>query len=166
VQNHGNWSWVNEGTPTKPKWGYVSRQIGAIIVLKLDTRASPASPPAVTNTGTTAADVTAGNQALSTSTAAAEVTSTEAGVATPSSNSSSSSGSSHLPNNDTPDMIVWVGYVKSWRHMGSATISCIGGCRCQQVVVDGMHGEGNTQQHMAKLFATQAEECLVQVKVS
>jgi hypothetical protein len=62
-------------------------------------------------------------------------------------------------------MIVWVGYVKSWRHMGSATVSCISGCRCQQVVVDGMHGEGNTQQHMAKLFATQEEECLVEVRV-
>jgi hypothetical protein len=159
VQNQGNWSWLNEGTPTKPKWGYVSWQVGATLVLKVDTRASPASPPAASNT--TAA---AGSQAQPTSTAAAVVTSAQLATAS-SSSSSGSSGSNRLPNN-TPDMIVWVGFVKSWRHMGSATISCIGGCRCQQVVVDGMHGESNTQQHMAKLFATQAEECLVEVKVS
>jgi hypothetical protein len=67
--------------------------------------------------------------------------------------------------NATPDMIIWVGYVKSWRHMGSATISCISGCHCQPSVVDGLHADGNTQQHLAKLFATQAQECLVEVKV-
>lgn len=39
VQNDG-WEWVNEGTAVKPKWGYVTWQVGATLVLKVDTRAS------------------------------------------------------------------------------------------------------------------------------
>lgn len=63
-------------------------------------------------------------------------------------------------------MIVWVGYVKSWRHMGTASFNCIKGCECQGSSVDALHDLGNTQQHMVKLYATQAPECLVEVRVS
>jgi hypothetical protein len=62
-------------------------------------------------------------------------------------------------------MIVWVGYVKSWRHMGSASLSCVSGCKCQGTAVDAMHEVGNTQSHLAKLYTTQAAECIIEVKV-
>uniref|UniRef100_A0A383WNE5 SGNH hydrolase-type esterase domain-containing protein n=1 Tax=Tetradesmus obliquus TaxID=3088 RepID=A0A383WNE5_TETOB len=151
VQQQGSWSWVNEGTPARPKWGFVSWQVGAALLLKFDTRASPAQQPVSSSSssrGPSEEDH-----------ASAQRTATTRTATTTSSSSSSSSST-------TPDMIIWLGYVKSWRHMGSATLSCISGCTCQPAVVDGLHGEGNTQQHMAKLFATQAEECIVEVKIN
>jgi hypothetical protein len=134
VAHNSGFDWVNEGSATKPKWGFVSWTVGARLVLKVDTRAS------------------AGHQVD----AALLHQQPVAAAPAPGSNSSSTGSSS---------MIVWVGYVKSWRYMGTASLTCIGGCTCQPTAVDGMHELGNTQQHMAKLYTTQAQECLIEVKV-
>jgi len=39
VENH-YFTWMNEGTLGKPKWGFVTWQAGATLVLKVDTRAT------------------------------------------------------------------------------------------------------------------------------
>lgn len=43
------WSWRNDGTAEKPKWGYSTTTVGAVLQLKLDTRmtAGPATTAAV-----------------------------------------------------------------------------------------------------------------------
>jgi hypothetical protein len=37
------------------------------------------------------------------------------------------------------NMLVWVGYTKTWRGAGRAVMSCAGGCSCRNVTVDGHH---------------------------
>ena len=158
LQNNG-WQWVNEGTAVKPKWGFVTWQVGATLVLKVDTRASSQA----------AAEAAQGSsQQLQPNAAAKSRAATGPAAAL------SSKAAQHPPaGSDTasdeamqvPDMIVWVGYVKSWRNMGTASFNCISGCRCQGTTVDALHDAGNTQQHMVKLYTTQSTECLVEVKV-
>jgi hypothetical protein len=58
VVNSTHWTWVNEGTEEKPKWGFVSDTVGAELVLLLDTRVKPAGGAAehdTSNSFTTAA---------------------------------------------------------------------------------------------------------------
>jgi hypothetical protein len=188
VQNTG-WQWVNEGTAVKPKWGFVTWQVGATLVLKVDTRKTLGKPDGQQDTATAAAAaagpaaapdpaVQAGSSAASASSpakvGAAAVTE---GKQTELAASEASAAAEPLPvrlsmNNDEvielpplPDMIVWVGYVKSWRDMGTASFNCIKGCSCQGTSIDALHDLGNTQQHMVKLYATEAAECLIEVKV-
>lgn len=155
LQNNGNWSWVNEGTAAKPKWGYVSWNRGASLVLKVDTRASEHQHDS--STSSTAAGSTAAGSTKMGSKASSH-SKTPAGRSATQSMQAGAAGS-------YPSMIVWVGYLKGSRHMGSATVSCISGCQCQSTSVDAMHGESNTQQHMTRLYTTEAAECLVEVKV-
>jgi len=37
------------------------------------------------------------------------------------------------------DILVWVGYTKTWRGGGRAVMSCVGGCSCRNITVDGHH---------------------------
>ena len=37
------------------------------------------------------------------------------------------------------DMLVWVGYTRTWRGGGKALMSCLGGCSCRNTTVDGYH---------------------------
>jgi hypothetical protein len=142
VANKG-WQWVNEGTAVKPKWGFVSWQVGAKLVLKVDTRASCGRKP----------DVKDGMSSKGANAAAAPP-------------AAAAAGEEGVEDLAVPGMIVWVGYVKSWRNMGTASFNCIKGCKCQGTTIDALHDLGNTQQHMVKLYATEAAECLIEVKVS
>jgi hypothetical protein len=190
VQNTG-WQWVNEGTAVKPKWGFVTWQVGATLVLKVDTRKTLDKPDRQQDTATAAAAAAAGpaaapDPAVQASGSAASASSparldaaaavTE-GKQTELAASEASAAAEPLPvrlsmDDDEvielpplPDMIVWVGYVKSWRDMGTASFNCIKGCSCQGTSIDALHDLGNTQQHMVKLYATEAAECLIEVKV-
>lgn len=225
LQNEG-WQWVNEGTALKPKWGFVTWQVGARLVLKVDTRASAArhsdgaggvhqqqqagegSKPAQASKA--AAAKAAGNSnsqghlaaalpaaaattggpdstpqhataapALKTlvapprsASAAPASAAKEAAEAESEAEAEDAEDEEHQGNDlhafaelAVPDMIVWVGYVRSWRHMGAASFNCIQGCKCQGTTVDALHDLGNTQQHMVKLYTTEAAECLIEVKV-
>ena len=63
------------------------------------------------------------------------------------------------------DMLVWVGYLKSYRQMGSARITCISGCACGHVLVDGFHAEKTSQTYLARLRVSQHEKCRIGVQV-
>lgn len=192
VVQKAEWDWINEGTDAKPKWGYVSWKVGAKLVMKIDTRASStdgtATESSVNSLGTpgqgSSSVRAAGSGRLAGDSSnvagnSSQLAGNHRNLAGKSKNlagnSSKHAGADRpavAPSTAgltavTPlrDMIVWIGYLKSWRHVGSATISCIGGCECTSAFVDGMHEEGNTQQYMARLFATQHQHCLVEVKV-
>jgi hypothetical protein len=63
------------------------------------------------------------------------------------------------------DMLVWIGYLKSYRQMGSARISCVGGCVCGHLLVDGFHAEKTSQTYLARLRVSQHENCRIAVQV-
>lgn len=58
-----------------------------------------------------------------------------------------------------------VGYLKSYHNMGTARVSCISGCQCQDLVVDAWHTSRTSQTHLVKLPITQAADCRVQIQV-
>lgn len=152
-----DWQWVNEGTAAKPKWGFVSWKVGASLVVKVDTRAALVTD--LTPRNSSSVSISRSSRSVAgPSKAGGAVQQLSTGTSQSSEATTAAGASPH-------DMIIWVGYLRSWRHMGSATISCIQGCDCTSIFVDGMHEQSNTQQFMAKLFSTQAEECLVEVKV-
>jgi hypothetical protein len=222
LQNEG-WQWVNEGTAIKPKWGFVTWQVGAKLVLKVDTRASaarhsdgadqqqqagrgpkqgqasdksgaaegtssgksksegqPAAPAAAGGADSTRQHAVAA-PALSTPPGSAPPAPASAAAKTTAAAAATKEAAAEEEEEDeeeqegsdldafaelaVPDMIVWVGYVRSWRQMGTASFNCIKGCKCQGTTVDALHDLGNTQQHMVKLYTTEAAECLIEVKV-
>jgi len=63
------------------------------------------------------------------------------------------------------DVIVWLGYKKTWKNAGQALISCSSGCTCKPVKVEAYHKWQTTQSFMAKLYTQQVEVCTVTVKV-
>lgn len=62
-------------------------------------------------------------------------------------------------------MVVELGYLKSYEHMGRAAVSCEGGCACAPWTLDGHHEQRNSQTFLAQFKATQADECVIVVKV-
>jgi hypothetical protein len=64
-----------------------------------------------------------------------------------------------------PNMVVFIGYLKGPRMMGRARISCVSGCSCSPLTVDGWHAHPHMRLATAKLHVTQSPECLVEVQV-
>jgi hypothetical protein len=213
------WTWRNDGTADKPKWGYSTSAVGAALRIHLDTRMAadskadadtPAAKGPCSNREAGAdADsksqgASSGNGASSKSTAssaaansstdqasahgarpgqeplfdsdpAAEVPAAQAGRHLHADAEDSHNRDSHnqglsrqlqqADNSDawweaqqaqeeqservkleasnrgwlSGDMLVWVGYTKTWRGAGRAVMSCAGGCSCRNVTVDGHH---------------------------
>eukprot|EP00878_Enallax_costatus_P030767 GHUV01033555.1.p1 GENE.GHUV01033555.1~~GHUV01033555.1.p1 ORF type:complete len:393 (+),score=89.07 GHUV01033555.1:1071-2249(+) len=167
VVQKADWDWVNEGTAAKPKWGFVSQKVGAKLVLKIDTHAS-SSDGNVTHKSSSSRGIRGSSSKDVGAAGSGQLAGNSSNLPGSSSNlaGNSSSLAGLTAGAAVRDMIVWIGYLKSWRLMGSATISCIEGCECTSAFVDGMHEEGNTQQYMARLLATQHEHCLVEVKIN
>ena len=40
VKSHDQWEWINESKTERPKWGYVTKTVGAVLRMLVDTRAS------------------------------------------------------------------------------------------------------------------------------
>lgn len=64
-----------------------------------------------------------------------------------------------------PNMVVMVGYLKGPRHMARARITCMSGCSCKSLTVDGWHAHAHMRLATAKLHVTQSPECLIGVQV-
>lgn len=232
------WSWRNDGTAEKPKWGYSTSTVGAVLQLKLDTRmtAAAAAQPGSSTPSTQPADTqdsrragtsqaapdqhssSGDGQAGSTDdagrqqgqpavpsmqpeepapalrleqgaqpasgpggrhlreTAATRLLKVAASDSAPTSDSAPQQGSaaqqrahhqlqqaidhssewweaqqaqeeqqerSKLQESNrgwqAGDILVWVGYTKTWRGAGRAVMSCGGGCSCKNITVDGHH---------------------------
>jgi len=166
AQNKG-WEWINEGSAVKPKWGFVTWQVGATLVLKVDTRASAGWPEEQSAALEVQTPPVQQSQPKLKPKSKPTTTSPQPSVVSgPPAATTGVGGAADGAGTQNPDMIVWVGYVKSWRHMGTASFNCVQGCECQGTTVDALHDLGNTQQHMVKLYTTQAKDCLVEVRVS
>ena len=64
-----------------------------------------------------------------------------------------------------PSMVLLIGYVKSHRLMGRARVSCISGCSCKAVTVDGWHASQHQRLATVKLHVTQSPKCEIGVQV-
>ncbi|GIL63834.1 hypothetical protein Vafri_17825 [Volvox africanus] len=60
---------------------------------------------------------------------------------------------------------VYLHHLRSYEHMGMASISCVSGCSCQEVAVDALIQDRVSQVYLAGLTATQSPDCIIQVKV-
>uniref|UniRef100_A0A7S0S1A6 SGNH hydrolase-type esterase domain-containing protein n=1 Tax=Chlamydomonas leiostraca TaxID=1034604 RepID=A0A7S0S1A6_9CHLO len=63
------------------------------------------------------------------------------------------------------DVLVEVAYLRSYEHMGQASITCVSGCKCQESTLEGHHEEQNSQLHLHHFYASQHSNCTIQVKV-
>jgi hypothetical protein len=104
-----NFSYVNEGTDKKPKWGYVGDVVGASLTLTFNTTQENALKDQEVN--------------------------------------------------------VYLAYLKSYQHMGTARVQCVAGCACKEYMLDAHHEDTTSQTYLAKLTATQHDQCMVRVMV-
>uniref|UniRef100_A0A383VEL6 SGNH hydrolase-type esterase domain-containing protein n=1 Tax=Tetradesmus obliquus TaxID=3088 RepID=A0A383VEL6_TETOB len=201
-----HWTWQNDGTAEKPKWGYSTSSAGATLDITVDTRAGLVSEDAAETTaahGTTAdarhgaaaaADAGSGIAASAVRLEAAKAAAEpgrhllsqdlqqqqqqqqqqqaevrdeawwEAQQAQAEEQERGRLQESYVGFQDA-DMLVWVGYTKTWRRGGRALLTCHGGCRCNNVTVEGYHRYKTTQSYMAKVYTQQAGACTVRVTV-
>ncbi|GAX81959.1 hypothetical protein CEUSTIGMA_g9387.t1 [Chlamydomonas eustigma] len=64
-----------------------------------------------------------------------------------------------------PLVLVQIGHLKSYEHMGKAKASCSSGCTCDPIVIDGHHSLQVSQTYLASLMVSQHPECYVTVEV-
>lgn len=62
-------------------------------------------------------------------------------------------------------VVALLAYLKSYHHMGQAEVSCVSGCSCAPVLLQGHTKEKHSQQELLKFMVSQSAECVVQVKV-
>eukprot|EP00889_Picochlorum_renovo_P000207 jgi/Picre1/27237/NNA_000206.t1 len=60
---------------------------------------------------------------------------------------------------------VSIAYLASYEHMGMFEVSCISGCRCENLVVDGHKKEHNSQLFTAALDVSKSDSCLLKFRV-
>ena len=74
-----------------------------------------------------------------------------------------------VDNSGCPDpqmeVTLGIGYLKSYEHMGQASVSCVSGCMCKQTLFDG-HNPASTasQEFWAYVPVTQSEQCVFKVQ--
>ncbi|KXZ48764.1 hypothetical protein GPECTOR_25g348 [Gonium pectorale] len=61
----------------------------------------------------------------------------------------------------TNDVIVELGYLRSYENMGKAAVACEGGCRCEPWFLDGIQEARNSQTFLQAFKVSQAEECII-----
>ena len=78
-------------------------------------------------------------------------------------NSSSSSGG--LPQ-DLPTYAVDIMYLRSYTHMGTASVSCVANCTCNSAVINAYNSDqSSTAQFRALRGVTQHPHCAIQVEI-
>jgi hypothetical protein len=102
------WEWVDEGKPGKPKWGFVSEEIGKPLVVEIDISGQVAMLSQVSKL---VAEKVEGAQAQKED---------ELG--------GGGSGHSRLRTDDVSAFLI---YLSSWKDMGTAEIKCDGSCSCK-----------------------------------
>lgn len=60
---------------------------------------------------------------------------------------------------------VYIGYLKSYEHMGMARLSCTAGCSCEPKSVDAHNALKRSTVHLVVLNVSQAPECVISVTV-
>ncbi|KAG2429693.1 hypothetical protein HYH02_013951 [Chlamydomonas schloesseri] len=65
----------------------------------------------------------------------------------------------------TQEVTVELGYLRSYENMGRANVSCEGGCACKTWTLEGHHDQRNSQTFLQGFPVSQAEECIIAVRV-
>ncbi|KAG2493912.1 hypothetical protein HYH03_007848 [Edaphochlamys debaryana] len=60
---------------------------------------------------------------------------------------------------------VYIHHLRSYQHMGCASIECVSGCLCIPIGVNAKSQETWSQVYLSRLSVTQSKECIVQVTV-
>lgn len=132
------WAWTEyqtDGEHRKYKPGWVSKEAGYFIELELDTAFS-------CQLGACTEACTPGSPGCSASSSA-------------SSGASSSKGTS----------FVVVSYLASYQHQGKASLSCTGGCTCQEAVLNGHITQHYSVPAVAKVQASASAHCRVRLTI-
>lgn len=72
-------------------------------------------------------------------------------------------GENKFPSNN--NMVVELMHLKSYEHMGVASVKCTSGCTCDESKFDGHHEERNSQLNIHKIMVSQSQECVIVVTV-
>ncbi|PNW79166.1 hypothetical protein CHLRE_09g402923v5 [Chlamydomonas reinhardtii] len=144
VKTADGFTYVNEGTAEKPKPGYVATKPGSVLRIAISTDRSPVAAVGAAAAGSALAGGGGGGIAAATAAVAAATAAV-------------------LPN-ATP-VHVYLHHLRSYTNMGVAKFRCVSGCRCKEVEVDAHHDDHTSQVFLAGLEATQAPDCIVEVKV-
>lgn len=200
VVDSDGWSWGNDGTADKPKWGFSTSTVGASLHIRLDTRMTAGTsadrpgqgaggnePDASTQPGSmsrqplsvASSDDQTGSNTASQAAQSAQQALAAGALQPESSHPSSVTTDQTYPQALSPphrqlqqvehsaawweaqqaqeeqqerskledsnrgyqpgDTLVWVGYTKTWRGGGKAMLSCLGGCSCSNVTMNGHH---------------------------
>jgi hypothetical protein len=183
-----HWTWQNDGTAEKPKWGFSTNSSGATLDITVDTRAGLVPNDSVETAAAAAAAAAEATGAGATSNAAGSgdvpASATMRLEAAPAAAAAAAAGPGrHLLWQQQPaqqqqqqgvrtevrdaawweaqqaqaeeqergrlqeayvgfqdaDMLVWVGYTKTWKGGGRSVLTCHGGCKCNNVTVEGHH---------------------------
>lgn len=62
-------------------------------------------------------------------------------------------------------MSLYIGYLKSPHHMGTARLSCLSGCTCEVALLDGHNDEPLTHTYTTRLALTQHPQCRLQLEM-
>lgn len=65
----------------------------------------------------------------------------------------------------SPNALLYLTYLKSYAGMGTAHVSCVSGCRCKRVKLDGTWAQPNSLQQVLVLRPSQHARCRVRVTV-
>jgi len=63
--------------------------------------------------------------------------------------------------------LVRLAYLKSYAHMGAASVTCLSGCSCNSTIMEGHLGglDKSSQLHMHETHVTQSEDCVLAITV-
>ena len=70
-----------------------------------------------------------------------------------------------------PPSVLWIGFLRSYEHMGRAGVSCVRGCSCEPQVVDGhavsmLRNVSTFAEHVFKAFmSTRGRACVLALRV-
>ncbi|KAG2431193.1 hypothetical protein HXX76_009721 [Chlamydomonas incerta] len=131
----------DEGKPGKPKPGFIATTPGSRLLVRVNTdRTSPRRrppPPAGSATEAAAAGLVA-------AAAAAAGAAVQLGA---------------------EPVRVFFFVLRSYQHMGMAAISCVSGCTCHPLTVDGNNDRRASQLHLIPLSVSQAAACDIAIEV-
>jgi hypothetical protein len=176
-----HWTWKNDGTPEKPKWGFSTSSVGAMLDITVDTRAGLMSNDSTEAAGMIVGTRSAGSSSSGAVTDAGSNIDSSSTVRLEAAKAAAAPGKRLLTQQQQQqqqqqgvqtevrdaewweaqqaqaeeqergrlqeayvgyqdaDMLVWVGYTKTWKGGGRAMLTCHGGCSCKNVTVEGYH---------------------------
>lgn len=70
-----------------------------------------------------------------------------------------------IQTSDAANMTVELLYLRSYEHMGKASVACTSGCSCSKKILDGHQSERSSQLHVLTVLVSQSPACVITVTV-